>query len=380
MKAWVKERLIDFPTGPEAADVADLDQEALLEGELYGSTYYRAGDAVPRVGLGLVVTEDGIVPAHPPVRRVYHLANAITKYYYNPFYLEETAPGYEARIGRVGGRWVAFTRDGRWCPFTTDRAGDLLPAELFDGRPELVACASITGAETPYLTRFAADAGADLELRVFDLMEWDEPWPLPPEETYRLAEEHDLPVVRHWGPFTADDVDEVIGRARELAVEEVAGVIAKPVQHQHRPLKCSTPAVLGRSLGGWSELGTGPMEEPWLWAGRQLRGALAIVEQGRDHETIDWGRVGEGMVRPVLDAARAVAAGRPVVHEFTARFHDRDLAEAMVERLDEEGPDLEAEVDDLRDEDGGWRLDFRRRLTGVTGYLSSRLSGTSFLE
>ena len=112
MENWVVERLHEFVGRKDRENLESRVRHGLTFQSMGEQSSYRVARALPALGRGLVVAEEGVVPDYACVRRVFHLTNAITKYYYSPFYLEAQVPGYHARIAWLAGRQVAFTRDG----------------------------------------------------------------------------------------------------------------------------------------------------------------------------------------------------------------------------------------------------------------------------
>ena len=99
MNDWVIGRLQDFVGRTDREKLVPRVRDGLVKQVMGDTTSYRMARSLPALGRGLVVTEEGVIPDYGRVRRVFHLANAIVKYYYSPFYVEEKVPGYQARGG-----------------------------------------------------------------------------------------------------------------------------------------------------------------------------------------------------------------------------------------------------------------------------------------
>jgi len=375
MEAWVIEGLTELVGRSDREVLPRLLPGCLARDEWDGTTYYRCTRNAEALGRGLVITREGVVPDYPRIRRVFHLTNAITKYYYSPFYLEEQAPGVFVRLARVNGRVLAFRRDGRCCPFATDRAGDLLPGGLLDERPDLIVGMTVSGRETPY----PPDPWAreELQTAVVELAEWNVREPVTTAERYEIVEEYGLPTVRRAGPFTADDSADVARWLAGVDGTRARGVVLKPSERHHRPLKCATPSALLQRRDAWLGLeGEGGVEPGWN--DRVLRAACAAVELDRSPDAWDWEAVGRALLEPVARALHAVDEGQALRDERSAWFHGREAAEDLVSYLAASDASLSVEEISLEPEDGGWRLRFAVEWSEATAELRRRLSGASY--
>ena len=135
MQDWVLTRLAEFVGRSDRKKLGPHTRNRLVAQSMGRHKSYRVARKATCLGQGLVVTEAGVIPDYPGIRRVYHLTNAITKYYYSPFYLETEVPGYHVRVAWREGSEVAFTRDGRYCAFSSDRASEFIPRAFFKEHP-----------------------------------------------------------------------------------------------------------------------------------------------------------------------------------------------------------------------------------------------------
>lgn len=377
MEEWVLEGLTELVGSSDRETLPRLLPGCLARDEVGGTTYYRCTRSAEALGRGLVVTEEGVLADYPRIRRVFHLTNAITKYYYSPFYLEEQVPGVYLRLARVGGRVLAFRRDGRCCPFATDRAGDLVDEEIFRQRPDLIVGLAVAGSDTPYPPDPWAEA--ELECVTVELSEWNVREPLPTAQRYEIVDEYGLPAVRHAGPFTADDPGEVRRWLAGVDDRGARGVVLKPSERHHRPLKYTTPSALLRHRPDWLGLEPeGGAEHPF--DERLLRAACGAAELGRSADGWDWAAVGRALLEPLARAVRAVDDGGPLRDERTAWFYGREAAERMVPHLDERDPSLEVTEISLEPEGGGWRLRFAVDWAAAGAEIERRLSGASYKD
>lgn len=372
VEGWALEALAPMVGMADRRRLPEIAEGILERSRAGDADFYRVTRSRPPLGRGLVLTPQGAIPDVPRVRQVFHLARAIAKYYYAPFHAEEELPGYHVRVTRLGNRTLAFTRDGRWCPFATDRAGELVAEEIFAEKPDLVVCLAVTGTGVPYPEDVPPGAG-ELEAGVVDLLERGvrEPW--PPADRYAFQELHGLRAAPHRGPFTAAEGSKVAAWAREIDAAGGSGLVLKPAERHHRPLRYATPGSLLRPLGAGEGLTAG--HDPYRR--RLLEAACAAAEL--EPEGRGWEGVGKALLAPLQEAARAVAAGGRVEEERSVWLHRRQAAEALLERLRQDG-DRTVEAVSLEEEGGGWRLRYRWAHPEASRALRERLSGTSFLD
>lgn len=378
MEDWVLERLQEYVGRNDRRALEPRVREALTFQSMAEQSSYRVATTLPVLGRGLVVAAEGVVPDYARVRRVFHLTNAIIKYYYSPFYLEAQVPGYHARIAWLGGRAVGFTRDGRYCAFTTDRAHDFVPRSFFEQNPRLVVCLAIGGQGIPYAKPSPRGSEPDTLAWGTEILELGVREPLTTIDKYELFEQHGIRCAERAGPFDAGDIEKILAWMKEIEAEGVSGIILKPSERHHRPLKYSLPSVVLRPAPLWLGLDDEIEEDPYLE--RLLQAACAAAETGKSPDEWDWAAVGEAMFGKLARAAQEVAGGGSLVLEYSVRLHDKASATLLLEQLEERAPGTSIHQLALDEENGGWRLRFERRFAEATAALERRLSGASYRD
>lgn len=379
MEDWVLERLDKIIGKKDRKMLPALLEETAERRTLPEGEYYRIARNAGNMTRGMVITRDGIVPDYPRVRRIFHLKNFITRYYYSPFYVEELLPGYHARFVRLGNRTVAFTRDGRWCPFTTDRAVDLLPEGFLEDNPELIVCLVINGTGIPYAVEPHAGEERELAACAVDFLERDVREPLSPEEKYRLFEQYHMPSVEHIGPFDPKELDGLDEWVAGIIARGGTGVVLKPSERPHRPLQYAVPPEVGSPRPLWTVLAEDEAGVDTVFQ-RLLRASCAYVEQGTSTEEIDWEVVGRSLFEPIIEGVQKVAAGEDLRQKASVWLHQKESAEALLPHLAEVDPAVVYEQSSLEPEDGGWRLDFERIYRDISEGLARRISGASYVR
>jgi len=375
---WVLERLQEYVGRSDREALAPRVQQGLTFQTMGGQSSYRVARTLPVLGRGLVIAEEGVIPDYARVRRVFHLTNAITKYYYSPFYLEAQVPGYHARVAWVGGRPVGFTRDGRYCAFTTDRARDFVPDSFFEANPRMVVCVAVEGHGVPYAKPSYHGDEQDVVAWGTEILEMGVREPLTTADKYALFEEHDIRCAEYVGPFEASDVERIREWLAELEAKGGTGVVLKPSERHHRPLKYSLPSALQHAAPAWLGIDHEIDEDPYME--RLLQAACAATEVGRGADEWDWAAVGEALLRNLAEAVRDVEAGGSLTQEYSVWLHEKDAAGTLLEQLEDRTPGTSIHQLDLVEENDGWRLRFERRFAEATAGIQRRLSGASYRD
>ncbi len=376
MDDWVIGRLQDFVGRMDREKLAPRVRDGLVKQVMADTTSYRMARSLPALGRGLVVTEEGVIPDYGRVRRVFHLANAIVKYYYSPFYVEEKVPGYHARVAWIGGRQIAFTRDGRYCAFTTDRAPDFIPDELFRDNPHLVVCLTVAGRGIPYTKAGSMNGVDEVSGYATDLLELDVREPVESAERYELFGKHGLKEPDRVGSFEADHLEELEAWMRNIEDRGAPGVILKPSERHHRPLKFSFPTALLAEMPAWAGFESSDDEHPFFE--RLVQAACVATGMDRAADNWDWENVGKVLLAPLAAAAKEVESGGLLAEQYSVWLHDEAAAKELLAQLDERSEDVTIERLALETEGDGWRLQFERRFNGATAALERRLSGASY--
>lgn len=378
MQDWVLERLQQFVGRGDREDLEQRVEKALTRQQMGDHGSYRVVQNLPALARGLVVIEEGVVPEYARVRRVFHLTNAIVKYYYSPFYIEEQVPGYHARVAWSGGRQVAFTRDGRCCAFTSDRAPDFIPARFFADHPELAVGLTLGGKGIPYAKPAYRGEADDLEAWGTEIFELGVREPIATADKYALLEEYDIAAPPHVGPFEAGDLGDLEAWMKERNEAGSQGLLLKPSERHHRPLKYALPSAIQRAAPAWLSFEDGLEEDPYLQ--RLAQAACAATELGLEPESWDFEAVGRALLEPLAKAAAEVAAGKTLGEDFSVWLHRKEAAEELLAQLEERSAAGSIERQSLEPDGDGWRLRFRRLHPDATAALQRRLSGASYRD
>lgn len=376
MEDWVLKSLGKFVGRSARKNLGPLTATGLMAQSMGHHNSYRVPRKRACLGQGLVITQEGVIPDYAPVRRVFHLTNAIVKYYYSPFYLEAQVPGYHTRVGWLGGRNVAFTRDGRYCAFASDRASDFIPREFFDNNPDLIVCLVIGGTGIPYGTSSRNGGAENVIAWGTEVLHRGIREPLATADSYELFDKYGINTAEHIGPLEAGDIPKVVDWMRDLEASGARGVILKPSEPHHRPLKYSLPSALLDERLTSLELDGKNEEDPYR--ARLIQAACAATELSVPAGDWDWEAVGRSLLTQLAGVTKQVAKGDTLTTEYSVWLHNKEAAEELLAQLGERATSTSIHQLCLVPENHGWRFRFERRFVDVTASIQRRLSGVSY--
>ena len=338
---------------------------------------YRVERKATCLGQGLVVAGAGVIPDYPRIRRVYHLTNAIVKYYYSPFYLEAQVPGYHVRVAWRGGSEVAFTRDGRYCAFSSDRASELIPRTFFEEHPDLIVCLSIAGAGIPYIAPSCNGNSGDVVAWGTEILQCGVREPLATHKRYALFDKFEIENVPRIGPLDAEDISKITDWMRSLDNSGTRGVILKPSEPHHRPLKYALPSAQFSELLTLLELGK---DETDLCRKRLFQACCAASELQLPSSSWNWEAVGQSLLAGLAGGIDQVVKGDTLATEHSVWLSNKESAECLLAQLGEREMGTSIEPVSLLSENKGWRLRFRRQFVETTAAMQRRMSGISYRD
>jgi len=302
----------------------------------HGLEYYHLPDARHGLERGtvLVETTGAVVRGYPSVPRVLVLDPGVRHYFESDrVTIEEKLNGFNVRIADVDGT-TAFTRGGYVCPYTTERARQLLdPGDFFADHPETMLCAELIGPENPY-TVHDYDGIESNTFRIFDVRDRTSGRPLAPERRRELCAEYGFEQPQTFGWHTIDDAPGAVRDAIEtLDTEGREGVVLKSEDGQSL-LKYTTEATHHAELADAFAL---PFEygRDFLFS-RLLREAFQTVEfeDSPDRRRERAHDLGESILLPFAETIEAVADGETVGERHTVRG-DPETINALLGHLRE---------------------------------------------
>ena len=377
MQDWVLTRLAEFVGRSDRKKLGPHTRNRLVAQSMGRHKSYRVARKATCLGQGLVVTEAGVIPDYPGIRRVYHLTNAITKYYYSPFYLETEVPGYHVRVAWREGSEVAFTRDGRYCAFSSDRASEFIPRAFFKEHPDLIVCLAIAGDGIPYIAPSCNENGGDVVAWGTEILQCSVREPLATRERYALFDKFEIKNVPRIGPLDAEDISKITDWMRSLDNAGTKGVILKPSEPHHRPLKYALPTAQFSELLTLMELGK---DEADLCRKRLFQACCAASELELPASSWNWEAVGQSLLAGLAEGIDQVVKGGTLATEHSVWLSTKESAECLLVQLGERATDTSIEPVSLVSENKGWRLRFRRQFVETTAAMQRRMSGISYRD
>jgi len=261
------------------------------EREYKGLKYWRYTDDIGTTLRGTVVLFDAsgqipirTIPGFPHIKRVYRLRPGVRRFFHtNPFFVEEKLDGYNVRLLLHQGQFLALTRGGFVCPFTSEWAEiwwhKYRLDRFFKAYSNYVLFSEVLG-DNPYNSQRDPTVPTGLYFYVFDIIGSDGEF-LHVRDRHRLIETYELPTVPLLGQFTYDRIDELCGILRNLNEHEREGVVLKSSTSK-RAMKFVTPRSDLRDIR--ENLLLEFDLEPGFITNRLLRASLFIREFGLNED------------------------------------------------------------------------------------------------
>ncbi len=270
-----------------------------------------------------------VVPGYPSIQRLV-LLSKVSQYFPEGVSVEEKMNGYNVRVVKVGGELFAVTRGGYLCPYTNARLratyGERLNS-LLDELPEgSFVAGEVVGEENPYV-RVRYPEAPEFDYFIFDIFvkEGDSWRQMPVEERHELVKKHGLRSVRLFGTFEPEKAPEEIKRIIDIFDEQGReGVVMKDPYYKRPPAKYTGSFT---NIGDIEQGMYFPFDEgkDYLFP-RIVREMFKVYEEGlrgKDFEARAlW--LGKAILRPAVEAVKAVAEGKPIHEEFVLKFPSED--------------------------------------------------------
>ncbi|MEF8771418.1 RNA ligase [Halodesulfurarchaeum sp.] len=326
-----------------------------------GLEYEYLGSPVRGIERGTVRMADTLVRGYPTTPRVLMTDPGVPMFFDGPLAIEEKLNGYNVRIAHVG-EPLAFTRGGHICPYTTHVAREELNLEAFFGtHPEQMLCTEFIGPENPYTAHHVYDV-ASIEPRVFDVRHRETGRPMPVERRRSVIDRFGFPQPEFYGVFEPEPaVDAVREVIQELDASGREGVVMQSVDGRDQ-LKYTTGSTHRSDLEMAFSL---PFDygQDFLFS-RLIREAFQAVEFEEDKTTVRERahRIGESILKPMVETIRAVDAGETVGEFHTVRGSPSAITE-LLSHFEEQGLELEIERDD---QEGDQRVVALRKVSNQT--------------
>lgn len=340
-----------------------------------GITTLQFQKKVGKIESGTVICfgdEIEVIRGFPKIRRTLMLSPTLKQHFAHEIAVEEKMNGYNVRIALINDKILAFTRGGYICPYTTQKAPQIMDmTDFFSDHPEIVICGEMIGTENPYVAHPYPEVGS-LGFRIFDLREKNSNRPMSIHDKRKMLKKYDLPPVRLFGIYNVDEAPvRVESIVRDLDKTDREGVVMKDPQMQIPPLKYTSSRAHAEELEY-------AFSYPFDF-GRQFFFSRVIREGFQAYEMEESGeelkkrahRIGESILYPMLQTIKQVSENKVVGEDFTIHVDSYEEARQFVRHLRDLG--VVATVHDFKDGKAVIRRIHQSTTDKINNYLNGGL-------
>jgi putative ATP-dependent DNA ligase len=262
-----------------------------------------------------------VVRGFPKISRTLMLYPALIKHFSSceKVAVEEKMNGYNVRVALIRGEIVAMTRGGFICPYTSEKANDLISLDFFHNHPDLVLCGEMVGPDSPYVPKTFYDIGS-LDFFVFDVREKNSGNPIPINERRKLMDEYGIKSVRLFGEFDVGEAHTAIveiiksfgDTLREGVVIKDPVMLLPAVKYTSSLSNCQD---LRYAFEFYNDFGRD------FFFGRVCREAFQSVEWDEDEESARkrCQKLGESILLPMISTIKKKKAGERIAENVQMR-------------------------------------------------------------
>ncbi|MCS4542301.1 MAG: RNA ligase [Euryarchaeota archaeon] len=321
-----------------------------------------------------------VIRGFPRIRRALILSAALRRYFKTEVAVEEKMNGYNVRLAAIQNGIVALTRGGFVCPFTTEKAKELLHLQaFFKDHPNLTICAEMVGEESPYVVHKYEEAD-HFGIFIFDVREHLTNKPLPLLERRKLIEEYNLPQVRFFGIYYVNEASsKIMEIIKQLNVTNREGVVIKDPKMEAPPIKytCSRSNAgdLEYAFRFFFDYGKD------FFFSRVIREGFQAVELREKEPELERRalQLGKGILYPMVNSIQKVASGEEVVEPVVIKVREVETAENFIKHLRRMG--VIAAIDRVEvQKDGTSLVHLKRMHQATTNKIKAFLVGMGGLD
>ncbi len=247
--------------------------------------------------------------------------------------VEEKMNGYNVRVALIDGEIAGLTRGGFVCPYTTEKARELVGRDFFLQHPDLVLCGEMVGPDSPYVPKSIYDIES-LEFFVFDIREKLTGKPIPVKTRRRLVDEYGLRSVRLFGEYDVEKAHaEIAGIIRGFGVSLNEGVVIKDPEMLLSPVKytssMSNCADLRYAFEFYNDYGRD------FFFPRVCREAFQAVEWDETEDKLEerCRMLGQSILMPMIKTIRKKKDGGRITETVQIRVRNLNTAREFEEHL-----------------------------------------------
>jgi putative ATP-dependent DNA ligase len=276
-----------------------------------------------------------VVRGFPKISRTLMLFPALIKHFSSckKVAVEEKMNGYNVRVTLIRNEIVAITRGGFICPYTTEKANDIIGRDFFRDHPDLVLCGEMVGPDSPYVPKTFYNI-ASLDFFVFDVREKNSGNPMPINERSRLMDEYGIKSVHLFGEFDVDavhtEITEIIksfgDTLREGVVIKDPEMLLPAVKYTSSLSNCQD---LRYAFEFYNDFGRD------FFFGRVCREAFQSVEWDEDEESARkrCQKLGESILLPMISTIKKKKANERIAENVQIRVKNLTTVSEFEEYL-----------------------------------------------
>ena len=309
----------------------------------------------------------------PKIRRIMNLGNGLKKCFKDKkFYVEEKMDGYHIRVAKINGEFVALTRGGLICPYTTKRlSSELEDNKFFDDYPNLMLCGEIVGLQNPYQMKSYPEA-KEFGYFIFDIRDRKTNKPLTFKEKFKMLGKYDLKGVHNFGIFSSKDHEKILKLVRKLGDSKREGIVIKDVDMKTQTKYTSNQSTnndLRYAFKFFFDYG-----QPFFFR-RLIRESFQTYElrlKGKELEK-EATKLGESILIPMVETIEKVAGGKEVTEDIDIEVPSVEFGKYFVEHLKHLG--VRASVSKIKHKKGKVVIRVKRHYPSTNDKIKAYMKG-----
>jgi len=247
--------------------------------------------------------------------------------------VEEKMNGYNVRVALIDDEIAGLTRGGFVCPYTTEKARELVGRDFFLQHPDLVLCGEMVGPDSPYVPKSIYDIES-LEFFVFDIREKLTGKPMPVKNRRRLVDEYGLRSVRLFGEYDVEKAHtEIASIIKGFGMSLNEGVVIKDPEMLLLPVKytssMSNCADLRYAFEFYNDYGRD------FFFPRVCREAFQAFEWNETEDKLEerCRMLGRSILMPMIKTIRKKMLGGRITETVQIRVRNLQTAQEFEEHL-----------------------------------------------
>jgi len=287
--------------------------------------------------------------------------------------VEEKMNGYNVRIALIGDELTGITRGGLVCPYTTEKAKELVGSDLLHEHPDFMICGEMVGPDSPYVPKSIYDIDS-LEFFVFDIREKLTGKPMPVMKRRKLVDEYGLNSVRLFGEYEVEKAHTEIARViKDFGTSLNEGVVIKDPEMALLPVKYTSSMSNCQDLRYAFEYYNDYGRD--FFFPRVCREAYQAVEWNETEEKLKerCQRLGESILLPMIKTIHKKKDGGRITEAVQIRVRNLNTAREFEEHLRLLGVDAVFEEPELTET--GYLVRIQKKYHSTSDKTESILNG-----